>query len=304
MTIKAGTRIGGATMKKIWGLIVGFIVIIAVLSVALALGLFVLLGVSVYFGIKYYQNYKKDKGSVSPMFKQWWLYTGILSLIFMIAAMGSNSDKDVKQASLTVNETFTTNDKGVATISGRTAPNYDVNVDDVKKTSADSDGKFSFEYTLKDDSRKSLRLETSKDYDDKTKKSKVIYVKPSEKYLADKESLAQESSRISESAASQKKIDEEKASDITLLSDKPTSEQSAILTHLANQTFPQKYPYKGSKIHTILGNIQPWTKNGNDWYSKYKATIVNAFGAKRDTTLEIRITPISKDSGNVSFTDY
>lgn len=309
MTIKAGTHIGGVTMKKIWGLIVGFIALIIILSMALTLGLFVLLAVSVYFGIKYYQAYRKDKGSVSPVYKQWWIYTGIFALLFMIGALGSsNADKPT---TLTVNDSFVTNDKGVATISGKTTPDYDVNIDDVKQTSADSDGKFSFEYTLKSDSKKSLRLEVSKDYNDKTKKSKVVYVKPSKKFLANKASAALASSSASESSKQKQqaekekaKVESEQASDITRLAEKPTAEQSVVLTQLADQTFPQKYPYKGSKIHSILGNIQPWTKDGDVWFAKYEATIANAFNAKRDATLEIRIKPTSSNSGDVSFTDY
>lgn len=295
-------------MKQIWKFIIGFVAIILVLSLAMTVGAVVLLVVSIYFGVKYYQSYRADKGSVTPIFKQWWLYTGILAFLFMFAALGSNNTKPTK---LTVNETFVTNDNGIATISGKTSPDYDVNIDNIKQTTADSSGKFSFEYNLKDDSKKSLRLEVSKDAAEKTKKSKLIYVKPSDKFLANRTSLAEESSRAAESArqqeeakAAQKKVEKEQAKDITRLATKPTSEQEVILTQLAEQTFPQKYPYKGSKIHSILGVIQPWTQDGADWYSKYKATIVNAFGAKRDATLEIKITPTSANSGNVSFTDY
>lgn len=309
-------------MKQIWKFFIGLVVAIIVISLAMTVGAVILLGVSIYFGVKYYQKYKADKSSVTPIFKQWWIYTGVLSLLLLLIGFGSDSNKDNKSTKLTVNETFVTNDKGVATISGKTSPDYDVNIDNVKQTAADSDGKFSFEYNLKGNSKKSLRLEVSKDYDDNTKKSKRIYVKPSKKFLANRESLAQESSRAavasesqrkaaSESSESQKKAESEKAkveseqaSDITRLSEKPTDEQSAVLTQLANQTFSKKYPYKGSKIHTILGNIQPWTKDGNVWFAKYEATIANAFNAKRDATLEIRITPLSRDSGNVSFEDY
>lgn len=171
-------------MKKILGLIIGLVVFIVVLSVALTLGLFVLLAVSIYFGVKYYQAYRKDKSSVGPIYKQWWLYTGVISLLFMFASLGSGSTENVKPTKLAVNEAFVTNDKGVATISGKTSPEYDVNIDNLKQTAADSDGNFSFKYKLKDANKKSLRLEVEKNFDNKTKKSKTIYVKPSDSFVA------------------------------------------------------------------------------------------------------------------------
>lgn len=199
-------------MKKIWGLIVGFVILILVLSMALAFGLFVLFVISIYFGIKYYQNYRKDKDSVSPIYKQWWLYTGILSLVFIFVAIGSSSDKNVKQTPLTINQSFTTNDMGVATISGKTSPDFDVKLDDITRTTADSDGKFSFEYTLKDANKKSLRLEVIKDYDDKTKKSKTIYVKPNESFTSTKSALSS-SQQTSSSTTSQSSTRKERSSE-------------------------------------------------------------------------------------------
>ncbi|MGH2195727.1 hypothetical protein ACQ10F_14370, partial [Enterococcus faecalis] len=64
------------------------------------------------------------------------------------------------------------------------------------------------------------------------------------------------------------------------------------------------YPYKGSKMHSIIGVIQPWTQKDGKWYQKVSATIVNAYGAKREANVEIHITPQSADSGLVEIIDY
>lgn len=98
--------------------------------------------------------------------------------------------------------------------------------------------------------------------------------------------------------------DSSEISDITQLSETPTTGQMAILADLAQQQFDQEYPYKGSKIHTLLGVIQNWTIVDNTWFYKAEATIVNGYGAEMETTIEIYITPTGADSGEISITQY
>lgn len=92
--------------------------------------------------------------------------------------------------------------------------------------------------------------------------------------------------------------------DITILSDEPTIEQQTILDDLAQQQFEKNYPYKGSKMHTVLGVIQPWTQKDGKWYRKVEATIVNASNAKMSVNLEIHITPTGSSSGTVELISY
>lgn len=93
-------------------------------------------------------------------------------------------------------------------------------------------------------------------------------------------------------------------SDITKMSETPTLEQEEVLDRLAKQQFEAEFPYKGSKMHTFKGVIQKWTMTDNKWYYKVEATIVNEYGAKKDSNLEVHITPISEDSGSVELVSY
>lgn len=84
----------------------------------------------------------------------------------------------------------------------------------------------------------------------------------------------------------------------------PDSSQEATLDELTNSSFSEKYPYKGSKMNSILGVIQPWTSTDKTWYKKVEAVIVNEFGAKRNVNLEIHVTPTGSNTGTVDFIDY
>ncbi|GCF93030.1 hypothetical protein NRIC_09210 [Enterococcus florum] len=99
-------------------------------------------------------------------------------------------------------------------------------------------------------------------------------------------------------------VAEQETSNITIMSEIPSSEQTSILSELAQQQFSQEFPYKGSKIHSVLGIIQDWTVSGEQWYYKAEATIVNESGAKRNANVEIHITPTSANSGIVTITAY
>lgn len=93
-------------------------------------------------------------------------------------------------------------------------------------------------------------------------------------------------------------------SDITKLSETPTDDQKITLNGLAKQKFNTEFPYKGSKIHTLKGKIQDWTAVDNKWFYKAEATIVNEYGTKKESTVEVRITPINQDSGEVEMLEY
>jgi hypothetical protein len=88
------------------------------------------------------------------------------------------------------------------------------------------------------------------------------------------------------------------------LNDKPSVEQKAILQELAESYFKELYPYKGSKIHSVLGVIRNWTKDKEHWFYKAEATIVNEFGAEKSTVIEISVEPTGVDSGIVSIIEY
>ncbi|MBO0477922.1 hypothetical protein DOK76_12680 [Vagococcus sp. DIV0080] len=96
----------------------------------------------------------------------------------------------------------------------------------------------------------------------------------------------------------------EVGSDITKLSKSPTDEQREILLILANQQFKQDFPYKGSKMHSITGVLQDWTQDGESWYYKTTATIVNGNKVKQDRNVEVFITPTSADTGKVEIISY
>ncbi|EOW8896537.1 hypothetical protein RAN38_15405 [Listeria innocua] len=231
---------------------------------------------------------------------------------------------------------FNTNSAGTAIIKGKTLPNAKVTLTPDaeaketgfknQKTTADKKGIFKFSvdltkeqgleaFTLEADS-KGLNKESldvsvfndSKAYNDAQaaiekqeaeKKAKEDAKKKAEKEAAD---AAQAEAKKKEAEA--KAAEDAKKKDITVLSNDPTIEQRTILNDLAQQQFEQQYPYKGSKIHSIMGVIQDWTQKDGGWYYKAEATIANAFNAERDTTVEITITPVSSNSGNVTIIDY
>lgn len=97
---------------------------------------------------------------------------------------------------------------------------------------------------------------------------------------------------------------EASTSDITVLTENPSSEQISVLDELARTQFNKEFPYKGSKIHSVLGLIQDWTVSGDEWFYKAEATIVNEAGAERKVNVEIHIAPLTEDSGVVTITAY
>lgn len=231
---------------------------------------------------------------------------------------------------------FNTNSAGTAIIKGKTLPNAKVTLTPDaeaketgfknQKTTADKKGTFKFSvdltkeqgleaFTLEADS-KGLNKESldvsvfndSKAYNDAQaaieKQEAEKKAKEDAKKKAEKEAADAAKAEAEKKDAEAKAAEDAKKKDITVLSNDPTIEQRTILNDLAQQQFEQQYPYKGSKIHSIMGVIQDWTQKDGGWYYKAEATIANAFNAERDTTVEITITPVSSNSGNVTIIDY
>ncbi|HAR1669854.1 TPA: hypothetical protein ACH6JZ_001535 [Enterococcus faecium] len=231
---------------------------------------------------------------------------------------------------------FNTNSAGTAIIKGKTLPNAKVTLTPDaeaketgfknQKTTADKKGTFKFSvdltkeqgleaFTLEADS-KGLNKESldvsvfndSKAYNDAQaaieKQEAEKKAKEDAKKKAEKEAADAAKAEAEKKEAEAKAAEDAKKKDITVLSNDPTIEQRTILNDLAQQQFEQQYPYKGSKIHSIMGVIQDWTQKDGGWYYKAEATIANAFNAERDTTVEITITPVSSNSGNVTIIDY
>ncbi|MCM6879567.1 hypothetical protein [Enterococcus faecium] len=231
---------------------------------------------------------------------------------------------------------FNTNSAGTAIIKGKTLPNAKVTLTPDaeaketgfknQKTTADKKGTFKFSvdltkeqgleaFTLEADS-KGLNKESldvsvfndSKAYNDAQaaieKQEAEKKAKEDAKKKAEKEAADAAKAEAEKKEAEAKAAEDAKKKDITVLSNDPTIEQRTVLNDLAQQQFEQQYPYKGSKIHSIMGVIQDWTQKDGGWYYKAEATIANAFNAERDTTVEITITPVSSNSGNVTIIDY
>lgn len=135
------------------------------------------------------------------------------------------------------------------------------------------------------------------DYDGRTKSeetSSLTEESSSETTLSSKETSADTTTKESN----------EEIKDITVLSATPSAQQETILRTLTNQQFKENYPYKGSKIHSVMGTIQNWTQSGDKWYYKANATINNAYDSKRDAVIEVFITPTGPESGIIEITDY
>lgn len=170
----------------------------------------------------------------------------------------------------------------------------------------------------KEQAKKDAKASKEKEKQDKkdakaAKKQAKIDKKEAEKQAKKDEKAAARSAQIEadasrseerKAAAASSEAERVKNSDITQLAETPTTEQDNVLTQLAVQEFNKSYPYKGSEIHLVLGQIQSWTKMDNVWYCKYEATIANAMGAKREANLEITIEPVSASTGYVKFVDY
>lgn len=188
---------------------------------------------------------------------------------------------------------------GEAIIKGTTEPGAKVTVGlGVVGDSAESDteGNFSLKYKLSGDKDKDLTINST--LDQGTASAKVRIKQNPE--IVKQNAMEKEANEVKDS--NDKK--EEEISDITQLAEVPTINQAITLQTLADQQFDATYPIKGSKMHSVLGILQDWTKNGDTWFYKVEGTIVNAFGAERNANIEVTITPTGPDSGIVDIIDY
>lgn len=256
--------------------------------------------------------FKKNKKEVSkstkkPFYKEKWFWIALVIFVILGNALGKDDDKETdstpkveatekeepkkeetkkeEKQKLTIaldSDQYSTDKDGKAIITGTTLPGADVTVgygivgDSVK---AGEGGKFKLSHTIGDTENEEIEINANLDGESVTAKTTVV--------------------------PSQEMIDQvAKNNDITILSTEPTEEQRLILNDLAKQKFEQDYPYKGSKLHSIVGVIQDWTQNGDAWFYKCDATIVNAFGTEQDAVVEFTITPTDASSGNVEMLAY
>lgn len=236
-----------------------------------------------------------------------------------------SSSKETKISLTLESSEFTTDAEGIAIIKGTTTPKAKVKVGLGflgDSTKADKNGLFQLKYELNNAEEKELKINVSFDGD---KKSKKVIITPSQDFIAKIEAEESKEAEESRKAEESKQIEESKeaeesrqieaskeaeesrekeiGSDITVLSENPTQDQQEILTKLAKQAFKRRFPYKGSKLHTVsgFGKIQDWTQTDDTWFFKCEATIVNAYGAEEKTVIDITILPIGPESGEVNF---
>lgn len=176
----------------------------------------------------------------------------------------------------------TTDANGTASITGKATPGSNVSVGlGIVGDSVEADGDGNFTLTHEVNNAKEEMLDINASLDGKSAKTTV-------KVVPSQEAIDAEASK----------------DDITKLSTDPTIEQQTTLSNLAQQQFESMFPYKGSKMKSIMGVIQPWTAVDDHWFYKVEATVVNAFGAEQDTVVEVTIVPTGAQSGQVSIINY
>lgn len=255
--------------------------------------------------------------------------------------VAKSADKDIRNSteisskkvelSLSVPKEATSDDEGIVIIKGNTSPHAEVTVGMGivgDKTTADKSGEFELSYDMDFQEETTLTINSKLDGNSKSSKVSVKMNQAALDNLKQKEAEASKAKEAKEAEASiveESKADEKKRikeskdaqnttlssssennedSDITKLADEATSGQADILNELALQQFDKSYPYKGSKLHIVLGRIQDWTQKDGKWFAKFDATIVNAFDAERKANVEVTIEPATASSGYVSFLDY
>ncbi|MCO6018281.1 hypothetical protein CKN86_02165 [Carnobacterium divergens] len=279
---------------------------------------FVLIFLISAFGIYYFIKKKPNK-----KYRNYSAIALIVCLVLVgITAPKSNTssiknadketaDSSKKDITLKLNkETVETDQDGKAIIEGKTTPSATIQIGfgiENKSAEADEKGNFSISYKFKDKEEQTIEIISSLDGNSKTKKIKVTpsteYMKKVERQEQEKEAEKLSKEQEKENKKNEKALKEKADKDITILSETPTSQQSARLTTLATQVFEKKFPYKGSKINAT-GVTQDWMLNDGKWFYKGEATINNAYGSKRIATIEITVTPTSEDTGIVDITDY
>ena len=123
-----------------------------------------------------------------------------------------------------------------------------------------------------------------------------------ERLAQEEEEKRQEEIRQKEKQEKEEQEEKERAerANIMNLTGEATNEQKAVLNDLAKQQFDEMFPYKGSKIKTVLGVSKDWRAINNEWYYRADAVIVNEFGAEMETQVIIKIVPETESSGYVT----
>ena len=123
-----------------------------------------------------------------------------------------------------------------------------------------------------------------------------------ERLAQEEEEKRQEEIRQKEKQEKEEQEEKERAerANIMNLTGEATSEQKAVLNDLAKQQFDEMFPYKGSKINSILGVSKDWRAINDEWYYRADAVIVNEFGAEMETQVIIKIVPETESSGYVT----
>ncbi|WP_057769742.1 hypothetical protein [Lactobacillus selangorensis] len=171
--------------------------------------------------------------------KKYWVF--VLGVLLAFGLTGCASQKTAKTA-LSSKDAFTANQYGMATITGKTNPNYIIQADGTQKTTADSKGKFTFQYILVGSSKKKLTLSAIKSVTSKsTKKSKTIYVEPNAKTKQQAES----SRAASESEKAVSKHDESALAD----------NYTAFQTELTDTISGSDGTLKDIKVAAIKDNV-------------------------------------------------
>lgn len=251
---------------------------------------------------------KRIKSMDKSIYKKWWFWVIVVLVIGVFGNMGNGDKKnantknndtkkteisrkktkstnsDKKKLTVEIADSFETDAEGNVTIAGKTEPKAKVQIgfgviNDPAE--ADDSGNFTLTYSLTSAKDKKINIRASLEGNSE---SKGILIKPSTEYIA-----------------SEKSND---TSDITVKSEKPTPNQEIVLLELAQQQFDKQFPYKGSKMQSVLGIMQNWTVSDERWFYKVNATIVNAYGAKQEANVEVYITPTSASSGNVEIIAY
>lgn len=172
-------------------MILGIFVALMVVSFVAAVALYAVFIVALVFAIRYLINYRKtDKKDVSKIpaafYKQWWFYALIISFIFIVGsslANGSNNSTDQSSNNLESknlklsfdSKKIETNDKGNATISGKTEKGASIVAGTIHTDTADDEGKFSVTYPLTSATEKTINITaTGKNGDSKVLKVTII----------------------------------------------------------------------------------------------------------------------------------
>lgn len=171
-------------------------------------------------------------------------------IVNAVSESSNETKEDVEEIQLTLNESYTTDEKGNVTISGTSTPGSKIKIGlgIVSKTKANSDGFFELEYSTTSVDTESIKITATKD----GKKAKqAITIIPSEQFI-----LASEQKRVEEEAEKKIKDDERTQKILDKENEKPTSSNDKFSAANAeiNEHLEQQ---KGWALGTIDENANP-----------------------------------------------